>query len=174
MAARTPRVNPESGDTPVKQLLKVLVLYEELGTALRAKRSLDLLPEQLGVDVERGTHLWRLDLLQQPMLAEQAAIEAASSDLIVLSLRNRAGLPAELQRWLNRWLDLKADRPYALAALLDPQSGRRARDNKMVACLERFAAAAHVDFFCSFYNGSIPPSNASSSQVLKAGHSPAA
>jgi hypothetical protein len=173
MAAETVRADPESKDPPVKELLEVLVLYEDLGTALRAKRSLDLLPEQLAGEVGRGTRLWRLDLLRQPMLAEQAAIEAAAADLIILSLHSRPELPGKLQNWLNRWRDLKEHRPYALAALLDPQPVHRADENPMMARLKQFAAAADTDFFCGFCDGPITRSNASTGGTATPGHGPA-
>jgi hypothetical protein len=153
MAAETVRVGPERDATPVKPVLDVLLLYEDLGTALRAKHSLDLLPGQLGVETGWGTRVWRLDLLGQPLLAEQAAIEAATADVIILSLHGRSELRAEARDWLSRWLDHKENRPYALAALLDPEPAQPGGDNPVVAYLKRVAEAAHADLFCSFSNG---------------------
>src|ERR1035441_3122721 len=80
----------QGGEVPIKPGLAVLLLYEDLSTALRAKHSLDLLPLQLGGDAALGTRLWRLDLLGKSMLAEQAAIEGAAADVIILSLHGRS------------------------------------------------------------------------------------
>jgi len=45
-------------NAPVRPVLEVLLLYEDLGTALRAKRSLDRLPGQLGARKGLNTRLW--------------------------------------------------------------------------------------------------------------------
>ena len=94
--------------------------------------------------------MWRLDLLHEPLLAEQAAIEAAAADVIVLSLHGGTAFRAEVSHWLSRWLDHKADRPYALAALLDPAPARLGSDNPVVAYLKQIAALANADLFFGF------------------------
>lgn len=86
MSATVVRAGPDERDAPVKPVLDVLLLYEDLGTALRAKHSLDLLPVPFITEAGLSTKLWRLDLLSQPLLREQAALEAAAADLIILSL----------------------------------------------------------------------------------------
>ncbi len=134
----------------------MLLLYEDLGTALRAKHSLDLLPGQLGAAAGLDTRLWRLDLLGEPLLAEQAAIEAAEADVIVLSLHGRTALRAEVCHWLSRWLDRKEDRAYALAAFLDPEPSQPGSDNPVVAYLKRVAEAANADLFFGFRQVPVP------------------
>jgi hypothetical protein len=148
MSVRALRVSPEEAEVPVRPALEVLLLYEDLGTALRAKRSLDLLPSQLGAPAALDTRLWRLDLLGEPLLAERAAIEAAAADVIILSLHGHTALRAEVRHLLRRWLDHKEDRPYALGALLDPEPAQLGSDNPVVAYLKRVAEAAHAELFC--------------------------
>ena len=150
MPAKAVRAGPERSAAPGKRGVDVLLLYEDLGTALRAKQSLDRLPDQLGLEAGWGTRVWRLDLLGEPLLAEQAAIEAAAADVIILSLHGRTALRAEARDWLSRWLDHKEDRPYALAALLDPEPAEPGCDNPVVAYLKGVAAVAHADLFCGF------------------------
>ena len=149
-AAAAIQAGLEGATNPVKARLDVLLLYEDLGTALRAKHSLDLLPGQFGGAAGLETRLWRLDLLGEPLLAEQAAIEAAAADLIVLSLHGRTALRAEVRHWLGRWLNHKWDRAYALAALLDPQPARAGGHNRVLAYLKRVAEAAGADLFIGF------------------------
>ena len=148
MAAKAGQAQPGAGEVPVKPVLEVLLLYEDLSTALRAKHSLDQLPGQLGGETGLNTRLWRLDLLGQPLLAEQAAIEAAAADVIILSLHRSSDLRAELRNWLSRWLEHKEARPYALAALLDAEAAQPGRRNAVVAYLQRVAATAGADLFC--------------------------
>jgi hypothetical protein len=106
---------------------------------------------QLGAGTGLTTRSWRFDLLRQPLLAEQAAIEAAAADLIILSLHSRKPLRAEVRDWLSRWLNHKADRRYALAALLDAEAAKSGGENPTVAYLQRVAAIASADLFCSSY-----------------------
>ncbi len=150
MAAKTGQTQPEAGEVPVKPVLEVLLLYEDLGTALQAKHSLDRLPLHLGAEAGISTRLWRLDLLSQPLLAEQAVIEAVAAHVIVLSLHGRTHIRTEVRNWLDRWLEHKEDRPYALAALLDAETGPPGSPNPAVAYLKRIAKTAGADLFCSF------------------------
>jgi hypothetical protein len=150
------RAGPNESDTPLKAVLDALLLYEDFATALRAKHSLDLLPISFITEGRWRTSLWRLDLLSEPLLAEQAAIEGAAADVIILSLHGRQELRAEAREWLNRWLNRKENRPYALAALLDPDPAQYRSDDPVVRYLKRVAEAAHADLFCGFCSAPIP------------------
>jgi hypothetical protein len=149
MAATAVRKGVEERAAPVKPVLDVMVLYEDLNTALRAKHSLGLLSVHLSSQVGFCVRWWRLDLLREPLLAEQAAIEAAASGVIILSVHGRDALRAELGGWLTRWLAHKTDRPSALAALLDPDPAHSASSPPIVVSLKQLAVAAHAAFFCS-------------------------
>lgn len=148
MAAAAVQASVEPDQAPVNAVLDVLLLYEDLGTALRATQSLDRLSRRLGSGAKFRARVWRLDLLDEPLLVEQAAIEAAAADVIILSLHDHHELPAAASSCLTRWLVLKADRPYALAALLDPEPNRPDSDSPVLACLKRITKIAHADLFC--------------------------
>jgi hypothetical protein len=148
MAVEAVQAGVEQDEAQVKSVLDVMLLYEDLNTALRAKYSLDRLSKQLS-EGRFCARLWRLDLLSEPLLLEQAAIEAAAANVIILSLHGRNELRVEVRDWFTRWLAHKADRPYALAALLDPEPGRPSGNPPVLAYLKRIAEAAHADFFCA-------------------------
>jgi len=157
----------EGGEAPVKPVLDVLLLYEDLGTALRAKHSLDRLPGQLSSEAGWRTRLWRLDLLGEPLLAEQAAIEAAAADMIMLSLHGRNELRTEARDWLSRWLDHKEDRPCALAALLDSEPAQSGSDNPVVDYLKRVAEAAHADLFFGSCNAPVSTPGSRAGEIME-------
>jgi hypothetical protein len=138
------------GDPPIPPLLDVTILYEDFGTGLRAKRSLDLLPESLRANAKLSTKLWRTELLSDPFLCEQAAREAAAADVVILSMHGRSALPAEVQAWLRCWLRHKEERPYALGLLLDPTEVNEGRGNPVVDYMQQLAATARVDLFHGF------------------------
>jgi hypothetical protein len=127
-----------------------MILYEDFGTGLRAKRSLDLLPDHLRANAKLTTKLWRTQLLADPLLSEQAAREGAAADVIILSLHGQGTLPAEVQAWLSSWLRHKHRRPYALGVLLDPEAVNHGSDNPVVGYLQQLAATARVDLFYGF------------------------
>ena len=130
--------------------LEVLILYEDYGTGLRAKRSLDLLPARFPAKAHWSTKLWRIELLSDPLLKEQAAREAAAADVLILSLHGRSTLPAGLREWLTCWLGHKPSRPCAMGVLLDAEQGGQGGKNPVIACIQQVAAIAGSDFFYGF------------------------
>ncbi len=149
MAAKTGQMKPEAGKVPLKPAIEVLLLYEDLGTALRAKLSLDRLSVHLGAETGISTRVWRLDLLSHPLLAEQAVMEAVAAHVIVLSLHGRTRMWTEVCTWLNRWRERKEDRSYALAALLDAETGSPGSADPAISYLKHIAKTAGADLFCS-------------------------
>jgi hypothetical protein len=156
MSAKVVRLGFDGSDAPIKPVLDVLMLYEDFGTALRAKHSLDLLPVSFITESGMRTNLWRLDLLREALLRDQAAREAAAADLIILSLHGHDRLQADAWEWLSRWLSYKEDRPYALAVLLDPGTANAGPDHPVVAQVKQIAAVAGADLFYSFCQTPIP------------------
>lgn len=130
-----------------KPLLEVLVVYEDLATGKRAKAMLDGLSKRFGLSLGLTTKLWRFDHLQVPWLQEQAAVEAAGADVIILSVHRKTEMSEMEREWMNRWLDHKEDRPYMFCVLLGSESGGAATDNPLLAEMKGFATAAGVDFF---------------------------
>ncbi len=137
-------------ETPIAPLLDVMILYEDFGTGLRAKRSLDLLPGQLRANAKLSTKLWRIQLLADPLLSEQAAMEAAAADVIILSVHGQSALPAEVEAWLSCWLRYKQQRSYALGVLLDSREVSQGSDNPVVGHMQQVAATAGADLFYGF------------------------
>ncbi len=147
--ASAPDDSSKKAATPLTAL-DVLIAYEDLATALRAKRALDLLPEKFRGDTELSTRLWRVDLLTDAFLRERAAIEAAAADVIILSLHGGKGLPESVSGWLGRWLRHKEDRPYAIGLLLDLELAGADGGNAAIVSVEQMAEAGHADLFYGF------------------------
>ncbi len=136
-------------ETWLAPALEVMILYEDAGTALRARRLLERLPGRLRAEVGLNTKLWRLDLLGEPLLKEQAAVEAGAADVIILSIHSE--LPVSARDWLGRWLAHKENRPCAFGVLLDPEaSASGATDPPAVAFVKQVTEEAGADLFCGF------------------------
>ncbi len=137
-------------DTPIAPFLNVMILYEDFGTGLRAKRSLDLLPEQLRANAKLSTKLWRIELLADPLLSEQAAMEAGAADVIILSVHGQRSLSAEVQAWLSSWLRHRRREACALGVLLDSRQDSTGSEKPIVSYLQQVANVAGADLFYSF------------------------
>jgi hypothetical protein len=150
MQARFQPHLPERAETPVIPCLSVLILYEDFGTGLRAKHSLDMLPKQGPAPAPWSTKLWRIDLLSDPLLGEQAVLEAAAADVIILSVHGRGELPAVVREWLNSWLGRKQNRPCVLGVLLDSEEASQGGDNPVLAYAQQVATAAGANLFYGY------------------------
>ena len=142
----------EQVEPPLLAGLDGLILYEDVGTGLRAKQALDLVPGRFGPDAQWGWRLklWKLELLDEPGACEQAAMEGATADVILLSVHGQTGVPHPVRDWLERWLHCKQDRPYALGVLLDAEGAAQGSENPVVAYCMKIAAGAGADLFCGF------------------------
>jgi hypothetical protein len=108
----------ESALTP----FNVLTLYADLPTGKLAKRTLDYVAEQLGDEFEFRHSMWRLDILQDPELAQQATPAFEEADLLIVSISGEGKIPAEIRALIDAWLAGKASRNRALVALLETKA----------------------------------------------------
>ncbi len=130
--------------------LNVLVVYEDLGTGLRARHTFDQAVGQLGLQADFHVNLWRFDLLREPALLERAADQAAQADIVFLSAHGPGGLPAAVTSWLKYWLARKGSGPRALAVSLDIGARDTAATKLMVETLRAATLPAGVDEFLHF------------------------
>ena len=128
--------------------LQVVVLYEDIDTGRRAQSLLNRLSN--GVDNGLGLimTLWRFDVLSLPAAVEQAAVEAAAADVVILSAKLKSKLSSADWEWMNRWLNHKEDRPYLFCLMLDPEWDMENAPNPLVAQLRAFTDMAGVSFVC--------------------------
>jgi hypothetical protein len=150
MQARFQPHLPERAEAAVIPCLNVLILYEDFGTGLRAKHSLDMLPKQLFAPAPWSTKLWRIDLLSDPLLSEQAALEAAAAEVIILSVHGCGELSATVREWLNTWLSRKQNRPCVLGVLLDSEEASQGSNNPVLTHAQQVATAAGANLIYGF------------------------
>ena len=128
--------------------MQTLIFYEDLETALRAKRWAGS-REDSAKGGNSKTNLWSLELLRDPFLRQQAAIEAASSRLVILSVHGE-GLPDEVGQWM-RLVGEHHPRPsLALAVVLDPERANEGSANAVAAQVQRAARELGASFVGTF------------------------
>jgi hypothetical protein len=107
----------EFGESPLQ--LELLLAYEDRPTAERAKLAVARVLSQPAVNTQPKLHPWRLDVLGVPKLGEQAEKEAATADILVISLHGKDRMTTEAEGCLTRWIGLKREKPCSLVISLD-------------------------------------------------------
>lgn len=137
------------------QPVEVLLVYEDLSTGLRGRAALDQIERQLDPPARLKMTLWKFDLLNDPLLLEEAANAAARADIVFLSAHGKGDLPAWVRRWFDQWLERKRSRVQAMALSLD--STPRGDADSLVTGLREAAESAGTEFFvhsgAAFPNG---------------------
>jgi hypothetical protein len=83
--------------------LKTAVIYDDFDFAARAAALLERVAIRADEAMKWDIKPWRLDVLQEPSLADAALDETADADLIVVALRKTPSRPDELMIWLESW-----------------------------------------------------------------------
>lgn len=126
---------------------KIVVAYENLSAALRARQ----MCERLAVDLrhEGGIHcaLWKFDLLGEPALIGQATEEAAAAGMVIFSA-NSTALPARVRNWVEGWPAATHQNRAALVVLLDDAEEKAGHSAPITTYVREIARARHADFFC--------------------------
>jgi len=87
----------------LRPVLKAAVIYDDFEFAARAAALLELAGMHADEALEWDVKPWRLDLLSQPALGEEAVAETAGADLIVFAAGKTHSPPDELMDWLEYW-----------------------------------------------------------------------
>lgn len=130
--------------------LDVFLAYEDFQCGIRARRCLDRILKRLGCSAAANLVLWRLGLLNNPELRTIAEGEAASCDVVLLSMHCSLSLAGTTRAWMEAWLEQHADGAGALGVLLDLDSQRDPYETDMLAFLERAARRHSVEMFAGF------------------------
>src|SRR5712671_6098826 len=97
----------------------VVILFDDHALAARAIDVLHLLGRNLKKEEGRLLHQWwNIETLAFSSLRELAAVEAATADMIILSIHVGEELLEMVAAWIQRLVGLRKDRPAALVAML--------------------------------------------------------
>lgn len=140
--------NPVGRDREAgRRTLEVVVIYDDLEAAGRARQSLENLQWARRAAPIVSTRLWKLELLENSFLREQAAKEAAIADLILLAVSAVHTLPACVRKWLRRWAEYRSAHPCTFCLLGGPKTSRQAGEPQARAALENLVRRAGAEFF---------------------------
>jgi hypothetical protein len=129
--------------------LHLFLLYEDSLTNARAETFCRIILNEMPEPVQLVKRSWMVNELRMPRLRLIAAHEAASSQIIILSLRHAEALGKEIENWLATWISTRpgnrsAPHPETLVALFDPVY--TGDSSSMHAYLEHVASQANLQF----------------------------
>jgi hypothetical protein len=124
--------------------ITAVAAYEDSVTDSRVNEFCRALARQLGCQCEVVRQMWLLNELRVPQLRTVAAGEAASADLLIVSLHHSQELPDEVKSWIESSLAHKSKRPAVLLAFVDPE--HEGDSSAMRTFLEQAAAKAKLEF----------------------------
>ena len=130
--------------------LALLASFEDSVTGMRVKEFCQGLSCDLGQHCQIVEHIWLFSTFRLRELQEIAAQEAAEADLIVISVHQEEGLPAEVKGWINLWLRQKNSHRAVLVALLDPPT--EGESDSTEAYLRGVAKRGGMDFLVESTN----------------------
>jgi hypothetical protein len=140
-----------SGEAP--HSLRVLLLYENPASAIRAKHLIDRLVEHVNLIVSFRLNVCRFDLLAAPDIRGIEPDGLLDEDIVFLAARGQVDLPPTVWAWLERWMARDPLQPRALAMSLDESARNLPVSRQIQYFLQAGASRAGVETFSHFGEG---------------------
>ena len=125
---------------------KVVMLFEDFATGVRAKATTDRVIENLEAHFPFEIKFWRFDLLELLQFCEIATTQAADADMVIVSAHGGPQVPDCIKNWLQLWLNRRLGGACALVELLDTH-GDGSGSWPIHSFLQIVARKANLDFF---------------------------
>ena len=116
--------HPESFPIADSSALKFSIIYEDFASGTRARHFAERLAAGLECHCRLSDSLWRCDLLEDPLVAAQAARDAEDCDFLIVSQRGDRVLAAATREWIEARLAGAAHRGMGLVALSASDQGQ--------------------------------------------------
>jgi hypothetical protein len=117
-------VSPNGSAAAEDLAIKVVIVYEDFASGIRAKHFAERLAESLDSHCSLTEAMWRSELLETPAFAEHAATGAADCDYLIVSLRGDRLLPLATRQWIEAQLKDAGERGVGLIILSDSYHGK--------------------------------------------------
>lgn len=127
--------------------LKVVVLYDELESAIRAKRLLARVAANAAWEGTFDNVFWRFDMMSQPLAVREASESAADADMILLVAERVVVPPVCLLEWLETWATTRRIQDAALVAWCHRRAG--GSSSEAVETLRKLAGRHGLEWLCA-------------------------
>lgn len=125
----------------------VLVAYDELASGIQARDLCDRLAQSFKPSRPWTFSFWSLAALGFPLLAREAADEAAQAHLLIVAVNGEAILPPHLKSWISRSARRVRAHAGALVAQFHGILPMNYELSPAYTCLKHIADDAAVEFF---------------------------
>ena len=132
-------------DAATNPALNVVIVYEDLDTGKKAKKTFDLLAQNLSGACHLTDQMWKFDVLTIHQLSQIALKDAAQADIIIISCRGDE-LPDHIKAWIEAAL-AESCNVLALVALIDDAHARSMAGFAARRYLAAVARRARIEFF---------------------------
>ena len=145
---------PTGASTPrAAAPFKIVMVYEDFATGLRAKQMFDHLIRDLGARLVFHSRLWKFDVLQLPPYRDMAAADAGEADLVIFAAHGTTELPNGVKTWIDQWLLQARPGPRALVSLVDTREESSTATSASCTYLREVAARGGMAYFCPRSSG---------------------
>ena len=128
----------------------MVIAYDDRPAFIQAGELRFQLARSCKNNIEIESIAWNFALLgRSKQLREQAAIEAADADMLVVAAGATSQPPEHVQTWVENWLAAKRGRHAALVALLHSVEEASDQPPAIENHLRRLAEMSEVEFFCN-------------------------
>lgn len=126
--------------------LNVVVVFEDAAAGEHAGTFYNHLKQRLGSNFDLTRFQWSFSLLDEYLVRDVAAHDAASADIVILATHGDADLPEHVRSWFQSWVGRNPN-PSALVLLFDQPATCAAARAELRSALQTLAAAGGMDFF---------------------------
>ena len=123
----------------------VAMFYDNTAARERAVRLSHHLAEHFWQDLDFSFSWWRLRYLEDPGIAETAAMAAVGADILVFSVLAASSPEAYVLRWLNAWVPQRNEESGVIVPLLHPATADALSDSDWMVEIEEVARQTGLD-----------------------------
>lgn len=134
----------------------LVIAYEDTTTRNRALSLYDHLAQQLLDDYDFQCTWWKLGLLNNASLQEQASDAAAEANMVVVSLRAAPEISETARRWTESWMTKRGNQKSALVTIIAGDHEASRQVCPIQAYMRKVARAANMDFFAHRFDAPDP------------------
>jgi hypothetical protein len=134
--------DPSSG---TQDNCRVCVVYEDTAARDRAVGLSHHLTEQFWPEVDFDFSWWRMRYLEDPEIAEAAALAAVEADILVVSAGTLTDPPGEVRPWFELWVPHRPARAGVLLPLLHPAGAEELSESPWLTVLEEVAQQSGLE-----------------------------
>ncbi|MBI4664329.1 MAG: hypothetical protein HY735_36495 [Verrucomicrobia bacterium] len=126
--------------------LRILVAYDGFESGLRALQLYQRMSRNFDHEFFFDVDFWRFEILIRPSFGEEAALQAAQADIVIIAVDGTCSLPFEVQIWIEKWVRKKTGQQSAFVYLpANPCQGTQG-STYLRAYLRGVAVRGNMDF----------------------------